>query len=160
MDGYDVLTFDDHKAGHVVGREGAFIVVEHGSIFKHRRPVPETFATVDDDARTVRLSISKDILETAPEIRDTGVDERAAAEHYGLAGGFEAPETLGEGVIDDSETALSAEREELARTGESASLQRARRLGHEAPGQGPNDQPLPSPGIAGGDRRRDAERDG
>ena len=55
---------------------------------------------------------------------------------------------------------VQPERVELARTGESASLQRARRLGHEAPGQGPNDQPLPSPGIAGGDRRRDAERDG
>ena len=86
MDGYDVLTFDDHKAGHVVGREGSFIVVEHGAIFKHRRPVPETFATVDDESRTVRLTISKDILETAPEIRDAGLDEQAAAQHYGLAG--------------------------------------------------------------------------
>ena len=156
MDGYDVLTFDDHKAGHVVGREGSFIVVEHGSIFKHRRPVPESFATVDDDSRTVRLTISKEILETAPEIRDAGLDEQAAAQHYGLAGGYVAPETLGEGVIDDSETALSAERDELARTGESAGTLRAERLGHEAPGHGPNDEPLPSPGIAGGDRRRDA----
>ena len=157
MDGYDVLTFDDRKAGHVVGREGSFIVVEHGAIFKHRRPVPESFATVDDESRTVRLTISKEILETAPEIRDAGLDEQAAAQHYGLAGGYEAPETLGEGVIDDSETALSAERDELERTGDTPTMHRARQLGEEAPGQGPDDRPLPSPGIAGGDRRRDTD---
>ena len=150
MNGYDVLTFDDHKAGHVVGREGSFIVVEHGAIFKHRRPVPESFATVDDDARTVRLTISKEILETAPEVRDAGVDERAAAQHYGLAGGY-AAET------DDLDTALSAERDEIELVGESSEMHRAHELGHEAPGQGPYDKGISSPGITGGDRRRDAD---
>jgi hypothetical protein len=157
MDGYDVITFDDEKAGHVVGQSGSYLVVEHGAIFKHRRPVPATFATVDDDAHVVRLTVSKEILESAPEVKDDHLDELAAAEHYGLAEAGEQPETLGYGVIDDSETAISAERAEIERGGTPDEHLRARRLGHSAPGQGPNDSPLPSPGITGGDRRRDAD---
>ena len=157
MDGYDVVTFDDHKVGHVVGQTGPFLVVEHGAVFKHRRPVPETFATVDDEARVVRLTVSKEILESAPEVQDGEVDERAAAEHYGLAGGFAEPETLGRGSIEDSETAISAEREELERLGTSATEERAEQIGRQAPGQGPNDAPLPSPGVTGGERSRDAD---
>jgi hypothetical protein len=157
VDGYDVVTFDDHKVGHVVARLGPFLVVEHGAVFKHRRPVPETFATVDDDARVVRLTVSKDILESAPEVDDGEVDEVAAAEHYGLAAGFAEPETLGRGYIEDSETAISAEREELERLGTSATEERAERWAELKPGQGPNDEPPPSPGVTGGDRRRDAE---
>jgi hypothetical protein len=159
MDGYDVITFDDHKAGHVVGREGFYLLVEHGAIFKHRRPVPETFATVDEEARTVRLTVSKTILESAPEVKDGGVDQRAAAEHYGLAGGTDQPETLGYGRIEDSETAITAERDEIERKGSSTPDERAARGGRLGPGEGPNDPPLPSPGIAGGDRSRDYERD-
>jgi hypothetical protein len=157
MDGYDVITFDDEKVGHVVGSTGAYLLVEHGAIFKHRRPVPATFATVDDDAQVVRLTVSKEILESAPEVKDDHLDEVAAAEHYGLAAGSVQPETLGYGVLDDSETAISAEREEIERGGVPDEELRARRLGHTAPGQGPNDSSLPSPGITGGDRRRDAD---
>jgi hypothetical protein len=159
MDGYDVVTFDDHKVGHVVGRSGPFLVVEHGAIFKHRRPVPETFATVDDEARIVRLTVSRGILESAPELEAGTLDERAAAEHYGLAGGYEQPETLGYGRIEDSETALTAEREELERGGVPAAEERARRLSHLERGQGPNDAPMSSPGITGGDRGRDRDRE-
>ena len=157
MDGYDVVTFDEHKVGHVVDRSGRFIVVEHGAVFKHRRPVPEAFATVDENERKVRLTVSKEIFESAPEVADGELDQRAAAEHYGLAGGFAEPETLGRGYIEDSETAISAEREELERLGTSATEERAERLGQQAPGPGPNDAPLPSPGVTGGDRRRDAD---
>ncbi len=157
MNGYDVITFDDAKAGHVVGRSGSYLVVEHGAIFKHQRPVPATFATVDDDARVVRLTVSKEILESAPEVHEGAVDEQATADHYGLAGGHEQPETLGYGRIDDSETAISAERDALEHGELPAEVERAERMGHLAPGQGPNDSPLPSPGIAGGDRRRDAD---
>src|SRR5918994_4242876 len=157
MDGYDVVTFDDHKVGHVVGRSGSYVVVEHGAIFKHRRPVPETFATVDDEARIVRLTVSKDILESAPELDDGTLDEAAAAEHYGLASGREQPETLGYGRIEDSETAITAERQEVERGGVPAAEERARRLSHLEPGQGPNDPPMPSPGLTGGDRARDRE---
>jgi hypothetical protein len=109
MDGYEVLTFDDHKAGTVVAREGRFLIVEHGSIFKHRRPVPDTFATTDEDAKVVRLTVSKEILETAPEVHDGAFDIGAAAMHYGLAEAEMAPETLGYGRVGPEDPATSSE---------------------------------------------------
>jgi hypothetical protein len=146
MDGYDVVTFDEHKVGHVVGRSGPFIVVEHGAVFKHRRPVPETFATVDESERIVRITISKEILESAPEVKDGELDERAAAEHYGLVTPSGA-----ETADDDSLDGMPSARDELEQE------ERAERMSHLSPGQGPDDAPLPSPGVTGGDRRRDAD---
>jgi hypothetical protein len=144
MEGYDVITFDDAKVGHAVGRQGAFLIVEHGSIFKHRRPVPEAFATVDDEAHVVRMTVSRDILESAPEVGDDGLDERAAAEHYGLA-----DESVAAGDQDvaadqlDEELGLVPPAEESAVTHD-----------HLGPGEGPDDR-VESPGITGGDRYRD-----
>jgi hypothetical protein len=158
MEGYEALSFDDQKAGTVVGREGQFLILEHGAIFKHRRPVPQSFATPDDDAHVVRLTVSREILETAPELQDGRVDIAAAAAHYGLAEGDAAPETLGYGRIEPSDPATSAEAELLA-TGElTAPAERATLHGHLGPGQGRNDRGLASPGITGGDRRRDFDR--
>jgi hypothetical protein len=158
MEGYEVLTFDDHKAGTVVGQEGQFLIVEHGSIFKHRRPVPDTFATLDEDAEVVRLTVSKEILESAPELHDGTLDTAAAAAHYGLAEGDVAPETLGYGRVTPDDPAASAETDLLA-TGElSTPAERATLHGQLAPGQGRNDRGLASPGVNGGDRGRDYER--
>jgi hypothetical protein len=142
MDGYDVVTIDEHKAGHVVGRSGPYLVVEHGALFKHRRPVPETFATVDEDARVVRLTVSKEILESAPEVHDGEVDEAAAAAHYGI-GDSPAP-------VDDRLDGMLSNRDELEQA------ERADRMERLGRGQGPDDRPIPSPGVTGGDRGRDA----
>jgi hypothetical protein len=144
MDGYDVITFDDEKAGHVVGRSGSYLVVEHGAIFKHRRPVPATFATVDDDARVVRLTVSKEILESAPEVREGVLDEQAAGQHYGLVAGPRTPD-------DDRLDGMLSNRDEFEQ------MERAESMTRLGRGQGPNDAPLPSPGMSGGDRRRDAD---
>ena len=95
MKGYDVLTFDDERAGTVVGKQGSCLVVEQGAIFKHRRALPEIFVTVDEGEQIVRTTVSKDVLESAPEIGDDGVDEQAVAEHYGLAAAEDTPGTLG-----------------------------------------------------------------
>lgn len=158
MEGYEALTFDDHKAGTVVGREGQFLILEHGAIFKHRRPVPQSFATTDDEAQVVRLTVSKQILETAPELHDGRVDVPAAAAHYGLAEGDAAPETLGYGRVEPGDPATSAETT-LQATGElTTPEERATLHGHLGPGQGRNDRGLSSPGVTGGDRRRDFER--
>jgi hypothetical protein len=139
-------------------REGRFLIVEHGSIFKHRRPVPDTFATTDEDAKVVRLTVSKEILETAPEVHDGAFDIGAAAMHYGLAEAEMAPETLGYGRVGPEDPATSSETELLA-TGElSTPAERAELHGHLGPGQGPNDRGLASPGVTGGDRQRDFER--
>jgi hypothetical protein len=158
MEGYEALTFDDQKAGTVVGREGHFLIVEHGSIFKHRRPVPASFATTDDDAHVVRLTVSKQILETAPEVHDGELDIRAAAAHYGLAEGDVAPETLGYGRVEPEDPAISAETARLDAGDLPSPAERAAMHDHLGPGQGPFDHPQPSPGITGGDRARDAER--
>jgi hypothetical protein len=154
MEGFEAITFGDEKAGTVVGREGQFLIVEHGAIFKHRRPVPDTFATVDEEAGVVRLTVSKDILESAPEVKES-VDERAAAEHYGLAEGFTAPETEGYGLLEADDPAFSAEREGADHGVEPAAERRAAALGRLAAGQGANDGGPPSPAVTGGDRRRD-----
>jgi hypothetical protein len=155
MQGFEAITFGDEHAGTVVGREGQFLIVEQGTIFKHRRPVPETFATVDESAGVVRLTVSKHILESAPEAKP-GVDEVAAAEHYGLADGFAAPETEGYGVLDADDPAFSADRDAADQGLETAAERRAAALGRLGAGLGANDAGPPSPGVTGGDRRRDA----
>ena len=108
MEGYDVVTSDDDKVGHVVGREGDFLIVEHGMLFKARHALPETFVHVDDDERIVRTTISKHLLETSPKVGDT-FDRTAIAAHYGLAEGVVDPETGGYGALNADDPAVSAE---------------------------------------------------
>jgi hypothetical protein len=114
MEGYDVITSDDSKAGHVVGTRGDNLVVEHGTLRKTRQLLPRTFVEVDDSARVVRATITKDVLESSPKLDDGEVDERAVAEHYGLASGFDAPETEGYGEVLPDDPGRSAEHDELS----------------------------------------------
>ena len=116
MEGYDVITSDDHKLGHVVGAIGDYVVVEHGTLRKTKHAVPKTFVHPDDAEKVVRLTVSKELVEDSPKLDDGNRDERAVAEHYGLAEGYEAPETLGDGELLPDDPAWSAEEEEL-RTG-------------------------------------------
>jgi len=62
VEGYDVITSDDSKAGHVVGTRGDDLVVEHGTLRKTRQLLPRTFVEVDDSAKVVRATITKDVL--------------------------------------------------------------------------------------------------
>ena len=155
MEGYEVITSDDAKAGHVVEVRGDNLIVEHGTLFKSRHALPRTFVDVDDGDRVVRASVSKQILESSPKLNDGEIDERAVAEHYGLAGGHEAPpsEGYGETVADDP--AWGAERDRQSAGMAATEEERARiRTGTE-PGAGPLDS-ISSPGLTGGDRTRDA----
>jgi hypothetical protein len=113
MEGYEVITSDDHKAGHVVGTHGTNLVVEHGTLRKSRHLLPRTFVEVDDSARVVRTTITKEILEESPKLHGDEIDERAVAEHYGLAAGIDAPETEGYGELLPDDPGLSAEQDEL-----------------------------------------------
>ena len=61
MEGFEVITSDDAKAGRVVDVRGDNLIVEHGTIFKSRHAVPQTFAHVDEAERVVRVSVSKQI---------------------------------------------------------------------------------------------------
>jgi hypothetical protein len=109
MDDFEVIDNDNHNVGHVVGEEADSIIVERGHLRKHRHAVPRTFVVVDEDARVVRTTVSKELIEDSPEVNDDGVDERAIAAYYGLAGGYEQPDTLGYGEVAADETAISAD---------------------------------------------------
>jgi len=148
MEGYDVLTFDDERAGKVVGKQGMCLIVEQGAIFKHRRALPEIFVTVDESERVVRTTVSKDVLESAPEVSDDGFDERAVSEHYGLASEADEPGTLGYGTLNPDDPARTAETQEQRTGVETASAERARIQHHQGRGEGPNDHPE-SPALLG-----------
>lgn len=152
MEGYDVLTFDDERAGTVVGKQGACVIVEQGAIFKHRRALPEIFVTVDESEHVVRTTVSKDVLESAPEVEDDGLDEQAVAEHYGLASGDGAPGTLGYGSLNPDDPTRTAETQEQRTGVETAAAARARVQQRQGRGEGANDHPE-SPGLLG-DRNR------
>jgi hypothetical protein len=109
VEGYDVITSDEHKLGHVVGTIGDNVVVEHGTLRKSKHLVPKTFVHVDDGEQVVRLTVSKDIVEESPKLNGDEPDEHAVAVHYGLAEGEPAPETEGYGDLLPDDPAETAE---------------------------------------------------
>ena len=147
MEGYEVITSDGSRAGHVVGKRGDSLIVEHGTLRKSRHLLPRTFVEVDESEQVVRASITKEVLESSPKLDGDEVDERAVAEHYGLASGFEAPETKGYGELLPDDPGLSAEQEELRLGLKTAEQERLEVM------RGKDDEP-PSPGLLG-DRTRD-----
>ena len=136
MEGYEVITSDDEKLGQVARVEHGYLIVEHRHLLKGRQhAVPLAFAHADDSENVVRLSVSKTLIEDGPEVKDGEFDRQAVAEHYGLAEGAVAPETLGDGELLPEDPALSNEQEEL-RLGIEPEAQRIARIhkGDEEPG--------------------------
>jgi hypothetical protein len=126
MEGYEVVGTDDHKVGEVVAVEGDMLIVEAGMPRKTRHAIPLAFAHVDDGERVVRLTISKELVDGSPALKDHDVDRNAVTEHYGLAEGYEAPETEGLGELRPDDPAWSAEQEGLRTGVEPAPERRAR----------------------------------
>jgi len=144
MEGYEVITSDEQKAGRVVDLKGDYVVVEYGLLRKKRRAIPKPFLHADDSEHVVRLSVAWDMVDTSPKIDNGSVDERAGAAHYGLVEGYDAPETKGYGELLPGDPAWSAEEEELRTGVEPAAEQRARiRTGKEDPG--PHGRPIIPP---------------
>jgi hypothetical protein len=84
MNGYDFITaVDDKHWGTVVDREGNYVIVEHGTLRKHRYAVPASTVDVDDDAQQVRTTLSGELIAESPKV-DDGIDHDAVARHYGL----------------------------------------------------------------------------
>lgn len=84
MDGYDFITaVDDKQWGTVVGRQDGYLIVEHGTLRKHRYAVPEESVDVDENAKEVRTSLSGELIGESPKV-DDGFDRDAIARHYGL----------------------------------------------------------------------------
>ena len=135
MEGYEVISSDDRKTGHVVEVKGDNLIIEHGLLLKKRHAVPKVLAHPDESEQVVRLSVSSELVEASPKVDDGQVDHQAVAQHYGLAAGESAPETEGLGELTPDDPAWSAEQEEL-RTGiEPAAARRARiREGSSEPG--------------------------
>ena len=84
MEGYDVITVDEHKVGKVVGESGNYLIVEQGTLRKSKHPLPREFAHVDDAEQQVRVTVPKEIVSDSPTVDDK-IDERAVNEHYGLS---------------------------------------------------------------------------
>jgi hypothetical protein len=103
MKGFEVVTNDDCKIGHVLTVQDNHLVIEHGLLKKTRHAVPETFAHSDDSEETVRLSVSKEIVVNSPRLENGSIDTQAVAEHYGLAEGTPAPPTEGDSELLDVE---------------------------------------------------------
>jgi hypothetical protein len=85
MDGFEVISINDDRCiGHVSGRVGEFLIVEHGHLRKSHNPLPLSFATVDESNDRVVTTLSHDIVYDAPQVTRGQFDEQAAAQHYGL----------------------------------------------------------------------------
>ena len=125
MEGFEVVTSDDCKIGHVAEVRDRHLIVEHGLLKKTRHAVPETFAHTTDGEQIVRLSVSKEIVESSPKLENGSVDTHAVAEHFGLAEGTSASETEGYGELLPDDPALSADQDLLRAGGEPADQERA-----------------------------------
>jgi hypothetical protein len=158
VEGLPVVSFDDHKVGTIAGRDGEYLIVEHGHLRKHRRALPALYATVDEAEGVVRVSVSREVIETAPELDDDHFDRQAVADHYGLVGDSEAPLTRGYGEVLPTDPAIGAEEEGASWGAEPDEQRRAKIQKELAAGRGPLDTGPPSPGVTGGDRYRDAGR--
>ncbi|HET8651287.1 MAG TPA: hypothetical protein VFM13_01820 [Gaiellaceae bacterium] len=98
MDGYDFITMvDDKRWGTVVGESGEYVIVEHGTLRKHRYAVPKASIDVDADAKEVRTTLSGELIGESPVV-DDGFDNAAVEQHYGLGdtSGLEGGETATE----------------------------------------------------------------
>jgi hypothetical protein len=107
LNGYDVVTSDEHKIGRVVDERDNCLIVEHGHVFKAKHAIPKAYAHVDDTARLIRATITKDVFTSSPKVTD---DWRCndVLEHYGLVGGLAAPDTEGYGETVPTDPAEAA----------------------------------------------------
>lgn len=108
MHGYDVVTCDDHKIGHVVDERDDCVIVEHGHVFKSKHAIPRTFTSVDDAARVVTVTVTKDVFADGPKVTDDWTCD-ATMRHYGLVGGLAEPDTEGYGETVATDPAATAD---------------------------------------------------
>ena len=152
MNGYEVLTVDDDKVGHVIKEDGDYLIVEHG-LLKAKHALPRTFAEVE--GKVVRTTLSKQLIHDSPKVGDD-FDRQEIAEYYGLAEGYDDPVTRGDGELLPDDPARSAE-EDAIRAGVDPMQERLRVHEGMTTGHGDLDRGN-SPGLTGGDRFRDAPK--
>lgn len=111
MDDYEVFTSDGAKAGHVVDLRGDALVVETGTVFKHRYLLPRVFVEVDEGERAVRSTLSKQMIEDSPRFDGDEIDHDAVMRHYGLVGAEDDPPTRGYGEVDAEDPSWTADQQ-------------------------------------------------
>lgn len=124
MQGYAVVTIDGDKVGKVVGESGDYLIVEHGTLRKSKHALPRQFAHVDESEQQVRVTVAKEIFLDSPKL-DGKLDQRAVAEHYGLAPS-DAPGTEGYGETVPGDPSRSSEEQARRQGIEPAQEERAR----------------------------------
>jgi hypothetical protein len=110
LKGHDLIGSDDEKVGEIVDRVGDTLIVEHGTLRKHRNALPTTFVQLDAGAGVARTTLSKQMIHLSPDVHeDEALDETEIAAYYGLAAGYESPPTEGDGELNPDDPALSAD---------------------------------------------------
>ena len=126
MDGYEVQTSDGGTAGHVVGEQEGGLVVEAGTLRKHRHVLPRAFVEVDETEHVVRTTLSKQLVLDSPRLDGDHVDDDAVMSHYGLVGTEVAPPTQGDGAVNADDPARTADQQALRDGVEPTEQERAR----------------------------------
>jgi hypothetical protein len=88
MEGYDVISNDDHKVGQVVGTENGYVIVESGMMRKHKYAIPMDMTRTEPGEEVVRLSVSKQLVEEGPTVDDG--DWQSVEDYYGRSAEQEA----------------------------------------------------------------------
>jgi hypothetical protein len=151
MQGWQVVTSNDEKVGKVVAVMDDYLIVEQGHFHKTRHPVPRTFAHPREHEEKVCISLPKQMVEDSPKTHgDHEFDADEVARYYGLADD-ENPAAEGYGDYRDNEAAWAVGRDaDAARTTPNEELRAQIR-------EGEREKAPASPGLLGGDRRRDFE---
>jgi hypothetical protein len=85
VEGYEVISAVDGKSmGHVVDKIGDNLVIEHGSLRKHRNALPLEFAEVDETNQQVLTTLSAELVHDSPTVENGDIDAQAVRAHYGL----------------------------------------------------------------------------
>ena len=125
MKGYDVLTFDDERAGTVVGKQGSNLIVEQGAIFKHRRALPETSSRWTMGSRSCERPSRRTSSNRLRRSGTRGSTTTQSARHYGMVAG-DPRRGRGDGALNPDDPAWTAETQEQRTGVEPAAAERAR----------------------------------
>ena len=156
MNEYDFITaVDDKKWGTVVDQQGDYVIVEHGTLRKHRYAVPRSSVDVDEDAKEVRTTLSGELISESPKV-DDGFDRDDVDRHYGLTGTEVASPTEGYGDTVSDDPARGAEYQEQEAGLDTAVEERAKF--REGSAETTDGMPDESPALLG-DRLSDVPKD-
>lgn len=147
MNGYDFITaVDDKKWGTVVDQQGDYVIVEHGTLRKHRYAVPMSSVDVDEGGKEVRTTLSGELISESPKV-DDDFNREDVDRHYGLTGTEVAPPTEGYGDTISDDPARGAEYQEHQAGLETAVEERARI--REGSAETTDGMPAESPALLG-----------